>query len=207
MNILDPAGIFGGASPLSGISTKNIFGSPVSKSADQMSKLGALVAASTNVPQLQDLALEQYASPEQLKYLGDLRMDEMSPTELRKILLDPRLDQAQFDTLSRLDEVADSGMTAIDRARLAEIQGQQATEQRGMRESILSQARQRGLGGSGMELAQQLQAQQEGANLASRQGTDVAAQAQQRALEAMLQRSGLAGSMQSAQFGDRKSVV
>ena len=99
-----------------------------------------------------------------------------------------------------------TGMSAIDRARLADIQAQQATEQRGMRESILGQARQRGMGGSGMELAAQLQAQQEGANLASRQGTDVAAQAQMAAQQAALQRAQLGGSMQDASF-DRQAMT
>ena len=180
---------------------RNALGSPASSGALGASLASALVPASTQVPQLEDLTLEQYATPEELAYLGDLQLAEMSPTELRKILLDPRLEQAQFDTLSRLDEISNTGMSAIDRARLADIQAQQATEQRGMRESILGQARQRGMGGSGMELAAQLQAQQEGANLASRQGMDVAAQAQAAAQQAALQRAQLGGTMQDASFG------
>ena len=151
-------------------------------------------------------ALAFHPVDEELKYLGDLQFGELSPTELRKILLDPRLGQAQFDTLSKLDEISNTGMSAIDRARLADIQAQQATEQRGMRDAILGQARQRGMGGSGMELAAQLQAQQEGANLASRQGMDVAAMAQQAAQQAALQRAQLAGEMGQQSFGQQSTI-
>ena len=107
----------------------SIFGRPDSQSALLSQLAGGLVAGGTQVPDLQDLNLEQYATPEELAYLGDLQLAEMSPTELRKILLDPRLEQAQFDTLSKLDEISNTGMSAIDRARLADIQAQQATNQ------------------------------------------------------------------------------
>lgn len=178
-----------------------ILGTPGSNSAVMAQLLSGLVAGSTPPPNLQNIDFQEYADPESYQYLGDLNIESMSPTELRNIIMDPQLQQAQMETLGQLGEAATSGMTAIDRARLAEIQSQQATEQRGARDSILSQARQRGMGGSGMELAAQFQAQQEGANRASRQGVDVAAMAQQSARDAALQRAGLAGSMEQAQFG------
>lgn len=178
-----------------------LLGSPGSNSAVMAQLLSGLIAGSTPPPNLQNIDFQEYADPESFQYLGDLNVENLSPSELRNIIMNPQLQQAQMETLGQLGEVANSGMTAIDRARLAEIQAQQTAEQRGMRDSILSQARQRGMGGSGMELAAQLQAQQEGANRASRQGMDVAAMAQQAAREASLQRAGLAGSMEQAQFG------
>lgn len=178
-----------------------ILGRPGSNNAVIAQLLSGMVAGSAPPPNLQNIDFQEYADPESYQYLGDLNIESMSPSELRNILMNPELQQAQMETLGQLGEAASSGMTAIDRARLAEIQAQQSAEQRGARDSILSQARQRGMGGSGMELAAQLQAQQEGANRASRQGMDVAAMAQQSARDAALQRAGLAGSMEQAQFG------
>ena len=109
-----------------------------------------------------------------------------------------------METLDKLGQIQDQGMSAIDRARMNEIQSQIATEQRGAREAILSGARQRGMGGSGMELAQQLLSQQEGANRANTEGLGIAGMAQQASTEAALQRAGLARMMQSQDFGEQE---
>lgn len=179
-------------------------GAPGSTAAVQSQLLAGLIAGSTPVPQLQNLNLQNYAAPEDLQYLGDLNAEEMSPSELRNILTDPRLQTAQYDTLNQLKQQIDQGgLTAIDRAQLNDIQSQQTSVDKGQREAILQQAQMRGLGGSGVSLAQQLQGQQASANQASQQAMQVAAQAQQARQQAALQRAGLAGSMQAQSFGQQ----
>jgi hypothetical protein len=179
-------------------------GSPGSNSAIQAQLLSGLIAGSVTPPTLEELRLQQFAQPTDFQYLGDLTAEDLSPTELRNILTDPRLQQAQYETLDQLGEqIASGGMTAIDRAQLNEIRAEQTAVDRGQREAILQQAAMRGLGGSGVSLAQQLQAQQASANTAAQQAAQVAAQAQQARQQAALQRAGLGAQMQAQSFGQQ----
>jgi hypothetical protein len=179
-------------------------GSPGSNSAIQAQLLSGLIAGSVTPPTLEELRLQQFAQPTDFQYLGDLTAEDLSPTELRNILTDPRLQQAQFETLDQLKQQIDQGgMTAIDRAQLNEIRAEQTAVDRGQREAILQQAAMRGLGGSGVSLAQQLQAQQASANTAAQQAAQVAAQAQQARQQAALQRAGLGAQMQAQSFGQQ----
>jgi hypothetical protein len=76
-------------------------------------------------------------------------------------------------------------LTAVDRAALTDIQNQIATQERGQREAILQNMAQRGLSGSGTELAANLLAGQSASQRASQMGMDQAAQAQQARLQAL----------------------
>jgi hypothetical protein len=141
-----------------------------------------------DVPQAQDL-LKQL---QDLQVVGtyrpqNLQTFEGGPTEYGKITEDPRMKSAQMNALSKLQNLSEQGLSATDRARMADIQGELGAQQRGAREAIMQNAQARGVGGSGTELASLLANQQGAAERASRAGTDVAAQAEQRALEALLQ--------------------
>ena len=68
-------------------------------------------------------------------------------------------------------EQGEQGLTAIDRAALADIQNELARQERGQREAILANMAQRGISGSGQELASSLLAGQESAQRASQEGT------------------------------------
>lgn len=142
---------------------------------------------------------------------------QMTPEEADTFLLeasaqeqvstDPRLRQAQMNALSQLEGVAAGGLTVGDRGDLQRIQGEMAAAEKGQRDAILQNAQARGVAGSGMELASQMMAQQQGANRASQQGFDVAKQAQARALEAMLQSGNLGGSIRSQDFGEQSKLA
>lgn len=117
------------------------------------------------------------------------------------IALDPATRGAQMDALTGLQDVAQNGgMNLADQAGLQKIMDEQANYGRGQREAIMTDARRRGVGGSGMETVAQLMAEQEGANRAGRQGLDIAAQAQQRALEAMIQGGNLGGQIRGQDY-------
>jgi len=89
----------------------------------------------------------------------------------------------------------------VDRARLAQIQAQTDTAARGQREAIQQQMQARGMSGSGMDLMAQLQGQQAASQQAHMGGLQTAADSQMRALEALYNRAGLAGSMEQADWG------
>jgi hypothetical protein len=178
------------------------FGSAGGHGAQNANLMSALLSAANKPPELDELKYQNYATPEELAYLGDLNIENMSPTELRNIITDPRLKEAQYQSLGQLDEqINNGGMTAIDRAQMQEIQQQQQSTDKGQRDAIIQQMAMKGLRGSGSELAQQLQGQQSSANTAAMQSAQVAANAQQARQQAGLQRAAMGANMEGAEFG------
>ena len=152
--------------------------------------------------QLKQLVQQGVLTPEdaQAALVGDSAMNG--------ITLDPALKEKQMASLQALQDLADGGgMTLTDQANLSKIQNQINTQSRGAREAILQNAQQRGLGGSGLELMSQMQNQQDAATRASQGGLDVAAQARDRALEAMIQGGQMAGDVRNQDFNQKAQVA
>lgn len=121
---------------------------------------------------------------------------------------DPTLRDAQVSALQQLQDIsAGGGLTAMDKAKIAEIESRQGQQERGAREAIIQTAAERGRGGSGLELAAQLESQQGSATRAAQQGTDVAAMAQERALQAIMQGGELGGKIRTQDFGEASKVA
>jgi hypothetical protein len=138
--------------------------------------------------------------------LADL--EKLSGTAYDQLQTDPRLREQQLQSLAALDEIAASGgLTTQDQANLNRIQTDAATADRGRREAILQNAQQRGMGGSGLELLAQLQSSQAATDRAAQQGLDVAGLAQQRALDAILQGSNVAGNLRGQDFSEQSRVA
>lgn len=114
---------------------------------------------------------------------------------------DPATRDAQMGALSSLANISESGgMTMQDRAKLEQITSRQGQEERGSREAILQNEAEKGRSGSGLEYAQLLENQQGGATRAAQEGTDLAATAEQRALESLTQGASLAGQVRGQDF-------
>jgi len=129
-------------------------------------------------------------------------------SQFEGISTDPILKQAQLQALSQLQNIgSEGGLTAIDRAQLGQIQAEQQNVERGQREAILQNARQRGVSGSGLELASLLQGQQGAATRAGERGLGVAALAQQRALDAIQQAGALGGQIRGQEFGEQAQAA
>lgn len=140
----------------------------------------------TQIPELQRAVAEQIGS-----------------TAFEQIKTDPALRRAQMGALSKLGQIAEEGgMTLEDKAALNQITGQLSRQQAGARQAIMENMAARGTLGSGAELAQRLSAQQESAQQASQRGLDVAAMAQRRALDAIMQRGQLGGSIRAQEYGE-----
>jgi hypothetical protein len=113
-----------------------------------------------------------------------------------------------MEALVRLKNVADQGgMTADDRARLGQVQAENAQHEQAQRGALMQQMAMKGMGGSGMEMAAQLQAQQAGANRRSQEVLDINAQAQRRALEAMQASGQVASGLRSQDFNERSEAA
>lgn len=142
------------------------------------------------IPQLEDAVVAGEMTPEQAQNF----LIERSQAE--GVTPPPELVAAQFDSLSSLQKIAkEGGLTAMDRAQLDDIRQQVAGEEKANRQAIMTNAAERGVAGSGLEMANRLISQQGAAERSAKMGTDVAALAQQRALNALAQSGQLAGQM------------
>lgn len=152
--------------------------------------------------QLEQMVQQGVITPEQAQtYLAE-------QSDMNNISIDPKLKQAQLDALSGLQDISSNkGLTAADRAQLQSIQTQEDSAARGAREAILQNAQARGMGGSGIELLQQFQNQQDSATRKSQRDLDVAAMAQNRALQALQQAGQLGGQIQSQDFNQQAQIA
>jgi hypothetical protein len=150
---------------------------------------------------LEQLVLQGQITPEQ----AQAALVERS--RLEDISLDPRLREAQLASLAKLNEIGEGGLTLRDKANLERIKAEQAAFERGQREAILQNAQARGVAGSGLELAQSMLAQQQGANRAAQGGLDAAALAQERALAAILQGGQLGGQIRGQDFEQQARIA
>lgn len=148
---------------------------------------------------------------QKMVYQGDITPEEAQTvlqghSEMQNIATGPEGKQAQLKALSGLQGIVEGGgMNAQDKATLNEIQNQQSQAERGNREAILMNAQERGVGGSGAELASQMLNQQASATRGNQAGLDVAGQAQARALQALQQYGQMGGQYEGQQFGQEAS--
>jgi hypothetical protein len=137
---------------------------------------------------------------ESIVTLGDSAMEGIS--------LDPATRAAQMQALTELSQMTTGdGMSAIDAANVAKINQGIGQAQRGSRDAIASNMRQRGISGSGLEMAAQLQNQQASADRASMAGQEEAANALQRKMAALGQLGSLGGQMRGQDFNQAATVA
>jgi len=133
---------------------------------------------------------------------------ELGPSAMTGISMDPATREAQMRALDEMSMMTEGdGMSAIDAANVANINRQISQAQRGSRDAIASNMRQRGIEGSGLELAAQLQAQQASADRASQAGLDEAASSMQRKMAALEALGSLGGNIRGQDFGEQADIA
>lgn len=163
-------------------------------------KLQALLGLANRPPAIPEVEFQKYSTPEALAYLGNFTPEELQATGLPAGVINAAMRQKQLQAIVGVEELSQTGLSAIDRAALTEIQNQIASQERGQRESILQNMAQRGLAGSGQELAAQLQGSQAASQQASTQGMQQAAQAQRARMQALSSLSEMAGGIEQTDF-------
>jgi hypothetical protein len=165
---------------------------------------GANLIDSVDIPSIQEQMLEL----ERLYLSGELTPQQEKAilqrrSELEDIVSDPRLRQAQMEVLNELDAIVQSeGLDPMAMAQVNQLRNELSQQERASREAIIQSANRRGVGGSGLELAAQLQNQQGAAQRGSQQGFDIAAQAQQRALDALQRKGQMSGNIRAQDFDE-----
>lgn len=196
------AGLLGGASIVGGLMGADAQ-RDANRAAQKSIQKGVDLISQVDIPSIQ----EQILTLERLYLTGELTPEQeqailQRKTELENIVMDPQLREAQMEVLSQLDEIVNSGgLDPIAQAQVNELRNNLAQQERSSREAIIQNANRRGVGGSGLELAAQLSSQQGSATRGSQEGFNVAAQAQQRALDALKSRGQMAGDVRTQDYG------
>lgn len=146
---------------------------------------------------LQELTQQGIITPtaEQAEQLGISAMEGVTT--------DPRLRQAQMNALDTLAKMGEQGLTATDLASLNQMRRSVGGDAQARDASILQNMAARGVGGSGVELATRLAANQRAADIAAQQSDQLAAMAQQRMLAAVSQAGQLGGQIRGQEFGEQ----
>lgn len=157
---------------------------------------------------------------EQMKLNLDraVEVGQLTPIQAQQILADesmwkdyavpPELKQQQYKVLDKLTQISEAGgLDAQARARIEQVAADEAVRERGAREAIQQQAAQRGRAGGGLEFAQKMLSQQESAQRRSLAGVQTAAEAERRALEALMQRGTMASQMRGQEMSEQERVA
>lgn len=157
---------------------------------------------STPIPSLQSLSY----NPTQTTVAGTLTPTattavQTGPNAYNDIQTNPADLAAANNSLGGLQNIAaQGGLGTANAANLQAIQNAEANQSGGQQKAILQSAQQRGMGNSGTTLLGQLLAQQGAATQGNQQGTALAGQEQQQALQALTSAGQLGAGLQSQQY-------
>lgn len=116
-------------------------------------------------------------------------------SKIARITEDETLRKAQIGALHTFEHLGQTGLGATDRAAIDKLRSELDQQVQGQQQQIQQNLQARGQAGGGAELAARLQTSQSGANRASSAGLEIAGNAQERALQAMIQSANLGGDL------------
>lgn len=183
----------------------SLFGSSGSDKADNLRQQAIDAFNSIKTPELSQLQvqLQQYVNAGKLTP-QQAESQLLSSNAFNAIATDPSYVGAQKQALQQLQQIGtQGGLTAVDRAQLNDITNQQNQQNQSQNAATMQQAQQRGIGGSSLNVVNQLANEQGNADRAANQGLGVAAQAQQRALQAMQAAGTQGGQLEAQQYGEQ----
>jgi hypothetical protein len=108
--------------------------------------------------------------------------------------------------LEELRAIAEGGFTTADQAAMEEIRRRVASQEKGQRDAILQGAQERGVGGSGLEMASNLMAQQSAADRRALENLMTAARGEERRMGASRAGAELGSALRGQEFGERQAV-
>ena len=130
----------------------------------------------------------------------------LGPSQMQGIATDPALRQAQLNALAKLQEVGNAGgRDAQFLSDASRMQSDINTNLQGQQGAIEQNLATRGMSGGGSEMVARNIAAQGASNRASQQAMDLNAQAQQRALQAIMQGGQQSGQMQAQDFSQQSA--
>lgn len=151
----------------------------------------------------QQAALDEYLAavqgysqytPEQLKAA------ELGASSLQGVTYDPKMLEYEMSALKALEEQGREGLTAQDRAAMAQFERETGQAARGRRGAIEQSMRQRGISGSGLDLVSQLQSAESANELAAMKALEREGLSAQRRTQGQMAAGQMAGQLGSRQY-------
>lgn len=140
----------------------------------------------------------------QYSWLGDLQNTaQLGNTEMGGITSDPRLRGFEMQALADLEQISKDGLSARDQADLAQLEAQVNRANAGRTGAIQQNMAARGMGGSGLELVAQMQANQDATERQALASLEKAAMAQEGRRGATAQLGAQAGQMSARDFAQQ----
>jgi len=156
--------------------------------------------------ELKKVAPSDYAKLEELarkasvvmpEFVGELQAEELNTEDLLSVFNSPafqKMAESEAGIEAELDKIIDQGgMTEEMKSDYRQFQDQATAQAKAEQESITQQAMQQGRSGSGVELAQQIAANQASAQRRSQAAQQMAGAAQNSKMAALQSKSALAG--------------
>ncbi len=201
---MDPLTIAAGASIISGIGNF-LSNSSASERASMMynKNFQDWMALHVPNPEEQKVVLDKFVSQGQLdpKLEGAIKAD---PSQFQNIVTDTQQKASQMRALSSLEDIGNSGGLRLqDKAGLQESMMDAQVKDRAQRQGIAAEMQRKGAGGSGFEVAAQLQGQQGTADRMATNSLKTAGMAQDRALQAIMGSGDLATKYRGQDFNEQ----
>ena len=172
------------------------------KDDDSSNILAEQLKAAQGIP----LPVLEKMNPELYKVVSNLTPEMqqqvmLGPSATEGISLDPKYKQAQMAALSKLMNITENnGEDAQSKADNARLINDVNTNLQGNTAAIQQNMAARGLSGGMTEMVNKQLAAQQAANRQAQMGMDINAQAQQRALQALMNQSNVANQMSNTDF-------
>jgi hypothetical protein len=143
----------------------------------------------------------------QLPNLEEIEAQQLGDTALADIKADPTLEAAQYDSLGQLGDISETGLADADRAAMNRMANMTARRQKAGMAGIQQSMAQRGLAGSGLEYGARMQEAQDSNQRLSEEGQNVAGDAAQRRMNAILARGDMSGRMRGQQYNEKSEAA
>ena len=206
---VDPLSVISAGMPILGGIVGNIASGGDRYAARQQIEKAVKDLEAVGVPAIeaQQIILEKYKSAGQLTPELEQAISQ-GPSAYNDIEVDPRLKEHSMAALDELTGIADGGGYRLqDKAAVNKVLNEIGTANRGSNEAIVADMKARGQYGSGLELATRMNNQQQQATQANLVGLDIAAEGQNRALDAIMNRGQMAGDMRAQEFGEKSTIA
>ena len=139
--------------------------------------------------------------------LEEIEAQQLEDTALGGIKTDPTLEDAQYDALGQLGDISETGLASADRAAMNRLANMTARRQKAGMAGIQQSMAQRGLAGSGLEYGARMQEAQDANQRLSEEGQNVAGDAAQRRMNAILARGDMSGRMRGQQYNEKSEAA
>ena len=140
-----------------------------------------------------------------LENLDPSQLESLDASRMEGVSTDPRYKDAQLEALRSMEVRSKQGMTAQDEADMFRLQQQVNTANRGRLGAIQNQMASRGMSGSGMDAAMQLQASQDAGEREALASMEKAGQIQSNKMNAAKSLGQMGGEMRGQEFGEQSA--